>query len=159
MKVIGYETIGSRGYVRKLQELSQALGISSSIEWLGTLPLREDMYRSCSDCQIGLSLMPTETSDINLEHMTGASGKPFDYMACGLAVLVSDLPDWRKMYVEPEYGLACNPKDPESIANALRWFLENPEKTGAMGEKGRQKILQDWNYENGFKDVLHQLSI
>ncbi len=157
MKVIGYETIGSRGYVRKIQELSQTLGISSSIEWLGTVPLREDMRRSSSDCQVGLSLIPMKTSDINLERMPGASGKPFDYMACGLAVLTSDLPDWNKMYVGRGYGLACNPEDPESIANALRWFLEHPDETRAMGEDGRQKILTDWNYEKQFQPVLELL--
>ena len=38
--------------------------------------------------------------DINLNYMTGASNKPFDYMACGLALLVCDLSDWKQMYVE-----------------------------------------------------------
>jgi glycosyltransferase involved in cell wall biosynthesis len=154
IKVIGYETIGSVGHVQKLQKLSQALGISSIIEWPGTIPLREDMQRFSSDCQIGLSLMPTGSLDVNLQQMTGASNKPFDYMACGLALLVSDLPDWKKMYVEPGYALACNPEDPESIASALRWFLDHPIETRTMGDAGRQRILSEWNYETQFQPVL-----
>jgi hypothetical protein len=33
-------------------------------------------------------------------------------------------------------------------ADHLRWFLEHPAETWAMGKRGRQCILQDWNYEN-----------
>ena len=52
-------------------------------------------------------------------HMAGASNKPFDYMAAGLALLVSDQPDWRAMFVEPGYARACDPTDPSSIATSL----------------------------------------
>ena len=47
--------------------------------------------------------------------MTGASNKAFDYMAVALAVLVTDRQDWRQMYVEPGFGLACDPTDVESV--------------------------------------------
>ena len=87
-------------------------------------------------------------------NMAGASNKPFDYLACGLALLVSDLPDWRKMFVEPGYGLACNPNDTDSIAAQLRWFLKHPAETREMGERGRQRILTEWNYERQFAAVV-----
>jgi glycosyltransferase involved in cell wall biosynthesis len=89
--------------------------------------------------------------------MTGASNKPFDYLACGLALLVSDLPDWRSAYVEPGYGLACDPQDPESIAGAVRRFLGDPGLARSMGENGRQRILADWNYEGRFLPVYSRL--
>ena len=75
-------------------------------------------------------------------------------MACGLALLVSDLQPWRKMYVEPGYGIACDPGSAVSIAKALQYFLEHPLETSAMGERGRQKILSEWNYEKQFEPVL-----
>jgi glycosyltransferase involved in cell wall biosynthesis len=90
--------------------------------------------------------------------MTGASNKPFDYLACGLPLVVSDLPDWKQMYVEPGYALACNPEDVNSIADVLRWYLEHPLEMKAMGEKGRQRILNEWNYETQFDPVFKQLS-
>jgi hypothetical protein len=49
--------------------------------------------------------MPKVSEDINMQAMVGASDKAFDYLACGLALLVSDLPDWRAIYVEAGYGL------------------------------------------------------
>jgi hypothetical protein len=49
--------------------------------------------------------MPTCSRDRNEQAMSGASNKAFDYLVCGLAVLVSNLPDWRSTFVEPGYGL------------------------------------------------------
>jgi spore maturation protein CgeB len=70
---------------------------------------------------------------------------------------VSDLPDWKQMYVEPGYALACNPEDPSSIADVLRWYLEHPLEMKAMRERGRQRILNEWNYETQFEVVKNQL--
>ena len=75
------------------------------------VPRRADLLAEAARAHIGLSLMPLKTGDLNMNHMTGASNKPFDYMAAGLALLVSDLPDWTRMFVEPGFGFACNPAD------------------------------------------------
>ncbi|OBQ32680.1 MAG: glycosyltransferase, partial [Anabaena sp. CRKS33] len=79
------------------------------------------------------------------------------YLACGLPLVVSDLPDWQQMYVEPGYGLSCNPEDVNSIADVIRWYLEHPLEMKAMGERGRQRILNEWNYETQFEVVKNQL--
>ena len=62
-----------------------------------------------------------------MSNMTGASNKPFDYMAAGLALLVSDLPDWKTMFVDPGFGLACDPTDADSLLAALAWFIDHPD--------------------------------
>ena len=103
--------------------------------------------------------MPLRTQDINEQNMTGASNKPFDYLACRLALLVSHLPDWKKMYVEPGYGLSCDPENTQSIAGAFRWFVEHPNEMRAMGEKGREKIMSGWNYEAQFIPVLETINV
>ena len=86
--------------------------------------------------------------------MVGASNKAFDYMACGLPLLVSDLPEWVSTFVKPGYALACDPNDPDSIEAALRWFLDHPDERREMGRRCRDKIQQGWNYETRFADVL-----
>ena len=101
--------------------------------------------------------MPLQSDDVNEQAMAGASNKPFDYLACGLALLVSDLPEWRELFVKPGYGLACHPRDPESIARQLRWFVEHPIETRSMGAEGRRRILLEWNYEKQFLPVHQHL--
>jgi glycosyltransferase involved in cell wall biosynthesis len=101
--------------------------------------------------------MPLQSADANELTMLGASNKPFDYIACGLALLVSDLPDWTKLYVANGFGRSCDPDDPKSIAAAIRSFIEHPLETRAMGQRGQARIAQDWNYETQFEPVLQRL--
>jgi spore maturation protein CgeB len=86
--------------------------------------------------------------------MTGASNKAFEYLSTGMALLVSDLPDWNRFFVEPGYAVCCNPSDVKSIENSLTWFLRHPKEMRDMGERGRKRIFTDWNYENQFARIL-----
>jgi len=159
LTVVGYETIGHRGYLRELAELAECLGIDGQIELVGAVPTREQLYAHCRAADVGIALMPTRTSNINEQTMlTGPSNKIFDYLACGLAALVPDQPGPQALYVAPGYARACNPANPASIADALRWYIEHPAELRAMGERGRQRVLSEWNYEQQFAPVLAQLS-
>ena len=89
--------------------------------------------------------------------MTGASNKPFDYLACGLNLLVSDLPEWHAMFVEPGYARTCDPADAASLAEAVRWYLDHPAEAEAARASGRQRILDEWNYETQFAPVVRLL--
>lgn len=153
LRVIGYETVGHRGYVAELQDMAERLGITHRVEFLGSIPTRSKLLRWCGQSDVGLALFVKG----GLQPMPGASNKPFDYMAHGCALLASDLPDWREMYIEPGYGLACDPEDPASIAAALEWFLDHPDQMRAMGEAGRRRILTGWNYEKAFRHVWNSL--
>lgn len=157
LRVIGYETIGHVGYVAQLQETAARLGLSQRVEFIPAMP-RAALLQWGRRCDVGLAFFSRQSRDFNEQTMTGASNKPFDYLSCGLALLVSDLPDWRRMYVQPGYGLACDSDQPESIAEALRWFLAHREEVRQMGERGRQRIAAEWNYETQFRPVLERLN-
>jgi glycosyltransferase involved in cell wall biosynthesis len=156
LRVVGYETVGSQGYVAALKDHARSLGVEDRTEFLPAVS-RADLFTLTKASDIGLAMMPVQSSNGNFKAMTGASNKAFDYMACGLPVIVSDLPDWREMFVEPGYALECNPANPESIAAVIRRLIENPGLMRAMGESGRLKILADWNYEKVFGPVLEHL--
>lgn len=157
LSVVGYETVGHAGYLATLRKQAQVLGLLSRVEFVGPLQ-RAKVLSYCSQGDVGLAFIPRATTDFNEQCMTGASNKAFEYLACGLALLVSDRPDWQTMFVEPGYGIACDPEDAESIAAALRWFLEHPAAMRAMGERGRQQIAAQWHYERQFAPVLEQLN-
>jgi glycosyltransferase involved in cell wall biosynthesis len=154
--VVGYETAGHTGYLEHLRREAERLGVADRLEIRQAVP-RYELLRICRTCHVGLALVPRSSDDLNFQSMIGASNKPFDYLACGLALLVSDLPDWRQMYVEPGYALACDPEDPQSIAHSLRWLLDHREEARAMGERARQRIAGNWNYETQFHPVWQRL--
>jgi len=101
--------------------------------------------------------MPPCSNNINMQHMTGASNKAFDYMAAGLELLVSDLPDWHDMFVAPGYTLACDPRSAHSIRSALGWLIDHPEALKKMAADARAKISAEWNYGSAFAPVLDSL--
>lgn len=156
LKLIGYSTAGQEFYISELKSLARECRLADRLEFLPALP-RAHLLVEARKSSVGLALMPRNSPNINLRHLVGASNKPFDYMACGLALLVSDLPDWKEMFVEPGYGRACDANDPESISDALNWFIHNPKETRLMGERGRQQILKCWNYETQFEEVKRRL--
>jgi glycosyltransferase involved in cell wall biosynthesis len=157
LRVIGYETVGSSTFLRDFTATASKLGLLNRLDIIGALPLRSQILEYSQGCQVGLSLMPTCSRDRNEQAMAGASNKAFDYLVCGLAVLVSNLPDWRSMFVEPGYGLHCVPEVADSIATALHWFFEHRENTRMMGELGRSRIVSEWNYEIQFAPVFRLL--
>ena len=154
LSIVGYETVGHKGYTARLRQQTQELGLRSRIEFVGVLSQRAELLGHCRQGDIGLAFIPRDTRDLNEQDMTGASNKPFDYLACGLALLVADRPDWQTMFVEPGYGLACDPENADSLAAALWWFLEHPVEMREMGERGRQRITTEWHYERHFAPVL-----
>jgi glycosyltransferase involved in cell wall biosynthesis len=163
LRVAGYETVGSRGYVEQLRQRTRALQVEHRIEFLGSIPQRADLLAQTMHSDIGLALMPMTSNDWNCETMTGASNKAFDYLACGLALVVSNRPDWRRMFAEPDngkpaYGLVCDPGDAVSIAAALRQWIADPVSMRHAGELGRQRIAAEWNYEHLFLPVFRRMS-
>ena len=123
LRLAGYETAGSAGYVEKLINVAAKNGTPAIIEFLGSIPHRKDLLKTASKADVGLSLMPKASENINMRHMVGASNKPFDCMASGLPLLVTDLPEWTSTFVEPGYALACDSTDVDLIEAQLRWYL------------------------------------
>jgi glycosyltransferase involved in cell wall biosynthesis len=153
VQAAGYEAPGSQGYLQRLTTLATNHGMNKGLEYLGAMP-RKQLLCCASKAHVGLSLTPKHSNNYNLRHLVGASNKLFDYMACGLPVLVSDLPEWVSAFVEPGYGRACDPDDPDSIETELRWFLDHPQERREMGRKCQNKIREAWNYETMFAGVL-----
>lgn len=157
LRFAGYATTGHPTFVADFMAEAARLGVGARVSYLGAPAERGTLLEMCRQATVGAAFMPTTSNDLNMQAMSGASNKPFDYLASGLALLVSDLPDWKRLFAEPGLARPCNPNDAASIAAALRWYAENPEETRAIGESGRQQVLAQWNYESQFAPVLAEL--
>lgn len=155
-RLAGYETVGHRGYLAELADRAKSLGVDGRYQYLGALS-RSALLPETRRGSVGIVLFPPESGDLNELNMVGASNKPFEYMACGLPLIVPKIQEWLNAFVEPGFGIACDPADPADIARAVQWYHANPEQRLAMGKAGRARIRDQWNYETRFEPVRKML--
>jgi glycosyltransferase involved in cell wall biosynthesis len=77
--------------------------------------------------------------------MKNIPSKMFEYWACGLPVIGSDLPPIARFLSDGENGVLFSPSSAKDLARAIRFLLEQPDKTEAMGRRGRQLVREQWN--------------
>jgi glycosyltransferase involved in cell wall biosynthesis len=152
LRLIGFETGDSIGYGDRLRRDAAALGVGERLEILGPMSHAE-LFRFADDCDVGLGCIPTRSDDANMLAMAGASNKAFEFLARGLPLVVTPLPDWEEMFVAPGYAITCEVENADSVAAAWRWYLADPARRQSMGERGRQRVLAEWNYETQFAPV------
>lgn len=156
LSIIGYETEGSRGYSSELREHVSRLGIQDRLQILGPLPI-EDLLRECALHDVGLVFLPDRSEDSNLVRTVGATVKVFDYLASALPVIVPKLPEWQSTFVDPGYAVACDFGQTESIVEVVSRLSQDRELCRRMGDSGRQRILDEWNFETQYKPVMEHL--
>jgi glycosyltransferase involved in cell wall biosynthesis len=153
IRIAGYETENGYGYIDELRSLFGDAKSGGIIDYVGQVP-RDRLLVEAAKAHIGLALTPMVTNDLNMRYMAGASNKAFDYMAAGLPFLVSDLPEWRAMFADADYAVACDPRSADSIEAALRHLATSPLLRKRIGYLARKKVEQAWNYDAQFAKVL-----
>lgn len=158
LRVLGYETVGSSGYLDRVRHRARQLGIEERVVIQGAAVTRAEVLQQARRCDVGLVLMPVRPRDVNMAAMVGASNKAFDYLACGMPVLTSDLPEWQSTFVAAGCGLGCNPDEPGSISSAIQWLFEHRDEARRMGARGYNRVIQEWHYQRQFGPVLEALN-
>lgn len=92
--------------------------------------------------------------------------KLFEYMICGLPVIVSDFPYWREILAGVDCAIFVDPLDPQAIGEAIQWIFDNPAEAEAMGKRGRQAVLEKFNWDSEgrklvdlYTDILSRANI
>lgn len=151
LRLVGYEAPAAVGYARQLVETFGAVSEGGLIDFVGVVP---EILPIARTADVGLMLVPTASEDINFSAMAGASNKAFEYMAASLPMLVSDLPEWRNIFVQAGHALAVDPEDVGSLAAALERLMVDRSLASEMGARNAQRIRSEWNYETCFAPVL-----
>jgi glycosyltransferase involved in cell wall biosynthesis len=153
LRIVGYETLPHRDYPRRLRSRAEQLKLDDRVEIVGSVARRDELLEWCRRSDIGLALLPLTTQELNEQTMAGASNKPFEYLAFSMPIVIPDRPEWREIFEAAGTAVVCDPSAPASIAAAIQHLLDDPDVMRDMGERGRQRVLEEWNYEKMFAPV------
>jgi glycosyltransferase involved in cell wall biosynthesis len=80
--------------------------------------------------------------------------KLFEYMSAGIPAIASNFPLWKEIVEKNKCGICVDPLNPEDIASAMKWLIDNPEEAKLMGENGRKAVIEKYNWEHESKELV-----
>ena len=108
----------------------------------------ESVYRG-GPWLAGAVLIP-DVAHYRDKHLT----KFFEYMAVGLPIIATDVPEWRRLIADQGLGLCVDPEMPDNVALAIKWLQQHPEEASAMGRRGRRLVEQQYNWESQARRLI-----
>jgi glycosyltransferase involved in cell wall biosynthesis len=80
--------------------------------------------------------------------------KMFEYWACGLPVIASDLPPIRQFLSPEKNGLLFDPSNAQDLAQTIRSLLDRPLEREAMGHYGQKQVYDEWNNDRQIDGLI-----
>lgn len=133
-------------FVKPYRKLAAKMGVADRVTWkfrLGKTELWSWVQHAVA------SLAPLREDRRNL--VQGCCPlKILESMACGTAVIASDLPVIRELMTDHEHGRLVPADRPAELARIIRLLLDYPEEAARMGESGRKKAIDycEWSKQN-----------
>ena len=135
--------IGEGPYRGYLENRVKALGIQESVTFIGRIQYVDlPMYLCVGD----LFVMPSRSRLAGLE-VEGLGIVYLEASACGLPVIAGDSGGAPDAVLEGQTGLVVDGTQKSEVASAVVELLLDPERSQAMGIRGREWIIQEWRWE------------
>ncbi|MFC1975743.1 glycosyltransferase family 4 protein [Chloroflexota bacterium] len=81
--------------------------------------------------------------------------KMFEYMACGLPIIASNLKAISRVITDANCGILVEPDNPEAFAEAVTYLIDHPQESRAMGENGRRAVMEKYNWTGEAQKLLN----
>jgi glycosyltransferase involved in cell wall biosynthesis len=91
------------------------------------------LLAATAEADVGVTLL----EDVCENHRLALPNKVFEYVAAGVTVVSSDLPELRALIERYAIGELVDPSDPQSVADGIRAALEQP-RTDALAAAARE---------------------
>jgi glycosyltransferase involved in cell wall biosynthesis len=117
----------------ELRDLVRREGLAARVTIVGPVPQGEVVAYAAG---AAIGVIPYEPVGLNNTYTT--PNKLFDYMAAGLPVAASRLPELTRFVEHGEMGLTFSPGDPEALSAAINRMLGDPDRYRRMRERARE---------------------
>lgn len=130
------------GYGGAVERFAEDTGVRERVHFVPSVPI-EDLIPHTREADVGVSLL----SDDCENHRLALPNKVFEYIAAGVPMVVSNLPELRALVERHGVGRTCDPADPTDVARALEETLAD---TGALRERVEEAATElNWTREAG----------
>lgn len=109
----------------------------------GYIP-HNQIHAALQSSGIGLVLLQPEYYNIQI----GLPNKLFSYMAAGVPVIASDLPEIRQVVKDANCGILVSPGNVNEIVMAAHWLADHPEEAQTLGRNGQEAIVSRYQWKN-----------
>lgn len=129
-----------QGIEEEMKSQSKIDNTSNRLQLDGMQPWEENFKR------IALAFCGCVFYADNPNNKVGIPNRLFEYMYCGIPVVVSDFPELRRIVEEAHCGVIVNSESPEDIARGINLLLMNKENAKEMGKNGRVAMENHYGY-------------
>jgi len=131
-----------------LREDIRMLGLAAAVEIRGRIE-HGDTAKSFGRARIGICpLQDIPKFRVNIPV------KVFEYWACALPVVASNLPPIRPFFKNVGGGMLYAPDDVKALAQSIAWLLDHPEAAARMGQRGRAAIETRFTHRSEVRKLL-----
>lgn len=120
---------GDGDLTQKLKELVEELKLESKVKFLGRLPFQE-LNEVTLKADLGVSL----EEDLGLNYRFALPNKVFDYIQAKVPVLVSDLPEMKRIVEQYQVGVVAQTRQPGELAEIIKVMLSDQAQRQIWGE-------------------------
>lgn len=134
---------GEPAFSAQLTELARRLGVEDRVRLVDSVALGE-LLAWTREADVGVALL----EDTCLNHRLALPNKLFEYIAAGVPVVVSDLPELRRIVNHYNIGWTATPGDPRAIAQAITQALKERDDPRLHENLARAASELRWGQES-----------
>jgi glycosyltransferase involved in cell wall biosynthesis len=128
--------------VERYRQMADDLGVAEHMSLPGRIDYDQAArYLALGEVAVGPKLSETESN-----------GKLYNYMACALPTVAFDTPPSREIL--GDLGVYAPRGDVAALAEAIVGLLENREESRALGSRLRQRVIEEFSWENTARQLL-----
>jgi glycosyltransferase involved in cell wall biosynthesis len=125
----------------KLQAEVSSLGVDQEVTATGPMPYVQAVHE-VGAADVGLCILHPAPNYLN-----SLATKILEYMWYEVPVVASDFECWREYVTDVGSGIMVDPFSIEQAADAVQWIIEHPHEAREMGRRGRQAVLEIYNWD------------
>jgi glycosyltransferase involved in cell wall biosynthesis len=139
--VLGF---GRREDLDLIELWAEEAGVADRVRLLGPRPF-DELVHTAAAATIGL----VPIKPLNWGSFLGDTNKLYEYLMAGLPVAASDLPEIARVATDgsPQVGEVFDATSSDSIADAVRRLLDDPEVYAARRQEARRLALERYNWD------------